>query len=306
MRSSLAAAALCNGIALAADYSPFLITSVYTKQPNGNPDGQTNFYNFLSQVNSTNGDSPQTGYCAAGWSDNNAGGSDPFSEYVPTGWTQCARSASDSNASEFSFQLYKPFGIGNFSVAIQQNLTQTTNGKPTQIIAQSNPFHITNTTSNFTCTINPGENPSFQVHANGECTTPSNFAGYSLPIVNVSSACTNTPATTVSLSFPVQERTNYGDNVFVVGNITQLGSWSPYHAVALSAAGYEDINTIWSGADAVSVPAGTAFEYKYIQWSSDGSLLWECGENRVASVALGTCGKQTIGNDPDYFRCGNH
>jgi len=143
----------------------------------------------------------------------------------------------------------------------------------------------------------------YEQHANGYCSTPTGSAGFSIPFPAPSavSACSQP----VRLSFPVQERTVWGDNVFVVGNITELGAWNPYTAVALNADQYDDINTIWSGGD-VAVPVGTAFEYKYIQWSADGSLLWECGENRVFTVPASACGTQTAGNNPDYFRCGNH
>ncbi|KAK4555418.1 hypothetical protein LTR86_007715 [Recurvomyces mirabilis] len=291
--------------------TPFTLSNLYTKQPNGNPDGQTNFYTISFTLNSTNGDSPESGYCWASWGDNSYTSNNAYSDYVPTGtWIQCAHNASQigDQTSEFAFQLYKPFGIGEFEVAVLQNYTETTNDTPTQLIATSAPYTITNSTSSssaLTCSIIPSENPSFQVHASGECSTPSNFTGYEIPVANTTSACTNTPSTLVSLSFPVQERTAYGDNVFVVGNITELGDWDVYNAVALSSEGYTDIDTLWSGGD-VEVAAGTAFEYKYIQWSADGSLLWECGENRVGSEAYGTCGTQTVGNDPDYFRCGNH
>jgi hypothetical protein len=75
--------------------------------------------------------------------------------------------------------------------------------------------------------------------------------------------------------------------------------------VPLNTGSYNDISTLWTGGE-VGVAAGTSFEYKYLQKNADGSLLWECGENRVATVSAYTCGEQTVGNDPDYFRCGTH
>jgi hypothetical protein len=180
------------------------------------------------------------------------------------------------------------------------------NGTATQFIAVSDPYTITNQSSaTYVCEINPQEVPDAQVHAHGDCSTPVNSTGFAIPIANVSLACTNTPASTVALSFPVLETTVYGDCVFVVGNITELGDWDPYNAVRLNADNYTDTNQLWAGGNAV-VPAGITFEYKYIQWSADGGLLWECGENRAYTAPYGTCGTATAGNDPDYFRCGNH
>jgi hypothetical protein len=123
---------LLTGLA-AADYSPFEITWLYTKQPNGAADGQTNYYVIEFNVSSTLGDTPQTAYCWDSWGDDLSSAfcnpCVPWSTYVPTGeWIQCAWNSSDisDETSEFYFQLYPHFEIGNFSVALQQNFTQTT------------------------------------------------------------------------------------------------------------------------------------------------------------------------------------
>jgi len=114
-----------------ADYAPFSIPYMYTKQPNGNPAGQTNFYNIEFDVNSTNGDTPQSAYCWATWGDNNNAcgtGCVPYSTQAPTGsWIQCAHNSSNlyDQTSEFAFELSPQFTIGNFSVALEQTFTQT-------------------------------------------------------------------------------------------------------------------------------------------------------------------------------------
>lgn len=143
-------------------------------------------------------------------------------------------------------------------------------------------------------------------------TVTSGFVTSTIPASTVTSTAPASTATvvgchasSVSVSFPVQEMTNYGDEVYVVGNITQLGNWAPANAVLLSANDYTSANTLWDGGNVV-IPAGTAFEYKYIQISADGTLLWECGENRVFTVSTTTCGTAIAGNNPDYFRCGAH
>jgi len=169
-------------------------------------------------------------------------------------------------------------------------------------------YHITNSTSAFTCSIIPSENPSAQVHASGECTTPTNSTGFTIPAtttVQPNTTTTHSNSSTVTLNFAVQEKTVYGDNVFVAGNISQLGNWNPYDALPLSAIDYTDINTLWDDGN-LTVAPGTAFEYKFIQWGVGGVLLWECYENRVYVTPSDGSSAALVGNNPDYFRCGNH
>lgn len=81
-----------------------------------------------------------------------------------------------------------------------------------------------------------------------------------------------------SASFAVNASTTWGQNVYVVGNTAALGGWDPAKAVPLSAASYP----VWTGS--VSMPAGTAFEYKYVKKDGSGSVTWESGGNRTATV----------------------
>jgi hypothetical protein len=142
----------------------------------------------------------------------------------------------------------------------------------------------------------------YNIHASGNCETT---APLSIPVTNAAPACTH--AKIVSLSFPVQVRTEWGDSVYITGSIPELGSWDLSRAVPLSADKYtsEPNGDIWSGGD-VEVAAGTTFEWKVVQKNRDGSWLWECGENWVASVDEFTCGEQTVGNNPTWMRCGGH
>lgn len=217
--------------------------------------------------------------------------------------------------SEFSFQLFPLFSIGNFSLAVEQEWTQTyakhapyrcncpddvlsTNNISAQLVA-SGKIQVTNTTAQYTCTINPEEVPSAGVHASGDCSIPAGQPPYQIPLTSVSAACTPN-ASTVAVAFPVTETTQWGETVVVVGNITQLGNWAPSEAVILNADQYTSLYNLWNGT--VVLPAGTAFQYKYILEHTDGSIAWECCENRVYTVPSNTCGTATAGNDPDEFR----
>ncbi|WP_102159101.1 carbohydrate-binding module family 20 domain-containing protein [Zhihengliuella halotolerans] len=85
----------------------------------------------------------------------------------------------------------------------------------------------------------------------------------------------NDEAADVSVS--VRAETTWGQDVRVVGNHGALGSWDPAAGVVLSATDYPR----WTGT--VDLPAGTAFEYKYVKYDG-GTAIWESGGNRVATV----------------------
>jgi glucoamylase len=80
-------------------------------------------------------------------------------------------------------------------------------------------------------------------------------------------------ATQIQTTFDVNATTYWGQNVYVVGSIPALGSWNTNNAIPLSAATYP----VWSAA--VSLPASTYFEYKYIKKNPDGSITWESDPN---------------------------
>ncbi|EJD34758.1 carbohydrate-binding glycoside hydrolase, partial [Auricularia subglabra TFB-10046 SS5] len=82
----------------------------------------------------------------------------------------------------------------------------------------------------------------------------------------------------VTVNFAVTATTTFGDNIFVTGNLTQLGSWAPANSIALSAATYP----VWRAA--VQVPAGASFQYKYIRKTASGGVVWESDPNRSATV----------------------
>lgn len=105
------------------------------------------------------------------------------------------------------------------------------------------------------------------------------------------------PTPTVCLhrvTFTAYVRTQWGDNVKVVGNIPELGNWNPEQGRPLSADGYTDSNPQWRAT--ISVPAGKTFEYKFVK-VTDGSVTWENGGNR-GYKANGECSStgQTGGN----------
>ena len=93
---------------------------------------------------------------------------------------------------------------------------------------------------------------------------------------------TPTPTPTCScaatVSFGVTATTVWGQNIFVVGDRAELGSWSPAAAVALSSATYP----VWRAP--VVLPAGAVVAYKYVRKDGAGAVTWESGANRTVTV----------------------
>ncbi|KAG9255759.1 glucoamylase/glucan 1,4-alpha-glucosidase-like protein [Emericellopsis atlantica] len=81
-----------------------------------------------------------------------------------------------------------------------------------------------------------------------------------------------------AITFNARVTTNLGEDVFVVGALTELGNWAPADAVPLSADGYTSSDPLWS--TTVDLPAARSFEYKYIKKTSGGEVVWESDPNR--------------------------
>ncbi|KAI0816868.1 glycoside hydrolase [Trametes gibbosa] len=82
----------------------------------------------------------------------------------------------------------------------------------------------------------------------------------------------------VVVNFAETATTTFGENIFLVGSISQLGSWNTASAIALSSASYPK----WTVS--VSIPAGTTFQYKFIRKETDGSVVWESDPNRQGTA----------------------
>ncbi len=109
----------------------------------------------------------------------------------------------------------------------------------------------------------------------------------STPTNAPTSSPTSSPTSIASqVSFGVQATTVYGQNVFVVGDCAELGGWDPAKAVALSSSTYP----VWRAA--VTLPAGTTVQYKFVRKEANGSVTWESGANR--SVTAPASGVLTV------------
>jgi cyclomaltodextrin glucanotransferase len=88
--------------------------------------------------------------------------------------------------------------------------------------------------------------------------------------------------------FHVTANTSLGQNVYVVGNIAELGNWDP--TKALDAFHNPNANEPWRWFLPVSVPKGATVEFKYILKDSQGNVTWESGANRIANASSDSAG----------------
>lgn len=85
--------------------------------------------------------------------------------------------------------------------------------------------------------------------------------------------------------FHVKASTNYGENIYVVGSIPELGSWDTNKCTeAMMCPNYPE----WYLP--VSVPANTAFTFKFIKKDANGNVTWESSNNRTVTSSSSPTG----------------
>jgi alpha-amylase len=100
---------------------------------------------------------------------------------------------------------------------------------------------------------------------------------------------TTPPASsTTNVTFKVQNATTvWGQDVYIVGNIAQLGSWNTAQAKKLTPSAYPT----WDGV--VALPMNTAIQFKFIKKNAAGTVVWEGGSNRSWTTPGTTTGAYT-------------
>lgn len=94
----------------------------------------------------------------------------------------------------------------------------------------------------------------------------------------------------VSVRFMVTNaNTNLGANVYVVGNIYELGNWDTSKAIGPFFNNTQSIGKYPTWFFDINLPAGRTIEYKYIQKDNRGNIIWESGSTHsVVSPAKNT------------------
>ena len=82
------------------------------------------------------------------------------------------------------------------------------------------------------------------------------------------------------VTFKVKATTNWGENIYLVGNNPLLSDWVPTSAIKLSPTNYPTWNVT------VSLPAGTSLEYKYVKRDGSGNTVWEGGSKRAFATPI--------------------
>ena len=80
----------------------------------------------------------------------------------------------------------------------------------------------------------------------------------------------------------VYPETQWGETLYLVGSLPQLGDWDPQHAIPLSSDHFPTWHTT------LQLPAGVRFEWKLITQDSQGRRWWHAGENRQAQAPIGS------------------
>lgn len=130
----------------------------------------------------------------------------------------------------------------------------------------------------------------------GTCSTPTQAGSYVLatntnfpanqpPLGGAPPPTTTPPCTvapTVEITFEMKYGTQLGQNIKLIGNVPELGSWNTANAISMSSAEYTSSNPQWK--QTVVLKAGTQIQYKFIVVNADGSITWERDPNRSWTV----------------------
>jgi glycosidase len=82
--------------------------------------------------------------------------------------------------------------------------------------------------------------------------------------------------------FHVNATTIPGENIYIVGNLAELGGWDPTKSTeAMLNPNYPE----WFLP--VSVPVNTTFQFKFIKKDANGNVTWEVGNNRTFTSSSG-------------------
>ncbi|GKX67827.1 alpha-amylase family glycosyl hydrolase [Inconstantimicrobium mannanitabidum] len=95
--------------------------------------------------------------------------------------------------------------------------------------------------------------------------------------------------------FHANATTNYGDNIYIVGNIPELGNWDVTKAMKLQDGMFCPSYPAFFLP--VSVPKGTSFEFKFVKVDSTGKVYWEQGNNRTFTS---TTDGEGVSDTPTY------
>nr|AEL33336.1 cyclodextrin glucanotransferase precursor [Bacillus sp. 20RF] len=121
-----------------------------------------------------------------------------------------------------------------------------------------------------------------------EIKVPNVTAGhYDITVVSANDSNSNTydrfevlTGDQVTVRFAVNNATtNLGTNLYIVGNVSELGNWDPDQAIGpmFNQVMYQYPTWYYD----ISVPAEENLEYKFIKKDGNGNVVWESGDNHT-------------------------
>lgn len=94
----------------------------------------------------------------------------------------------------------------------------------------------------------------------------------------------------IPVTFVIDNATTFwGQNVYIVGNVAELGSWNTINAIETAISVYPT----WKVT--VNLPAGETIQFKGIKKDSSGNVVWESGSNHMYTVPSTGNGEITVG-----------
>ncbi|KAI7494236.1 hypothetical protein KC367_g8157 [Hortaea werneckii] len=90
----------------------------------------------------------------------------------------------------------------------------------------------------------------------------------------------------IDVKFNTAHSTEWGESVWAVGSIPELGSWDVNEALMLTGSSGADGSTNWQAT--AELPADTQVSYKFVKVQTDGTPVWEQDPNR--SFLTSSCG----------------
>jgi alpha-amylase len=99
-----------------------------------------------------------------------------------------------------------------------------------------------------------------------------------------------TQATALPVLFKELATTTFGQDIYISGSISQLGTWDTSKAIALSSGSYTSSNPLWQ--TTITLPVGTTFQYKFLK-KTNGAVTWESDPNRSYTVPTACSGSTT-------------
>lgn len=89
----------------------------------------------------------------------------------------------------------------------------------------------------------------------------------------------------LSVRFKVNNATtSYGSNVYIVGNVAELGNWDTAKAIGPFFNNTSTIGAYPTWFYDINVPAGTTIQYKFIKKDASGNVVWEGGSNHTITT----------------------